>query len=120
MSMLDQFQELDRLILDNTHPPVVSILRNQLSLLREQTEAYQAASDKQDETLATQANTIAALQMEFAKGRVANAECEKQLSDMKARDKSEFYDWVRQRSNNQAELRKRDNLPEDDLIRRRS
>ena len=62
MSMIEQFQKLDNLIVENTQPPVRTMLRNQLALTREQVEAYQAASDKQDETLAKQAETIAALQ----------------------------------------------------------
>ncbi len=62
MGMLDQFQKLDELIVENTRPPIRTMLRNQLALTREQVEAYQAASDKQDHTLSRQAKTIAALQ----------------------------------------------------------
>ena len=67
MSMLDQFQKLDDLIVEHTQPPTRAILRNQLALTREQVEAYQAASDKQDQTLSSQAEAIAALQEENRK-----------------------------------------------------
>lgn len=77
MSMIDQFQKLDDLIVEHTQPPVRAILRNQLALTREQVEAYQAASDKQDQTLAKQAEAIAELQK-------AKAEVDRQLEDMKA------------------------------------
>jgi len=66
MSMMDQFQKLDDLIIEHTQPPVRTMLRNQLALTREQIEAYQAASDKQDQALAAQAETIAALQQQKA------------------------------------------------------
>ena len=58
MSILGQYQKLDDLILKLTVPPVCPKLRNQLALAREQVEAYQAASDKQDQTLARQAEAI--------------------------------------------------------------
>lgn len=67
MSLMDQFQKLDDLIIEHTSPPVQSILRNQLALTREQIEAYQAASDKQDATLQRQLEAIAELQEEKAK-----------------------------------------------------
>ncbi len=67
MSLMDQFQKLDELILEHTSPPVQAILRNQLALTREQIEAYQAASDKQDATLQKQAEAIAELQEEKKK-----------------------------------------------------
>ena len=72
MSMIDQFQKLDDLIVEHTQPPVRSILRNQLALTREQVEAYQAASDEQDKTLSRQAQEIERLM-------VANADLEKKL-----------------------------------------
>jgi hypothetical protein len=62
MDVIAQFEELDNLIRENTKPPVTPKLRSKLSLMREQIEAYQATSDKQDETLATQAQTITKLQ----------------------------------------------------------
>ncbi len=64
MSILDLFQKLDDLIVEHTQPPAQSILRNQLALTREQIEAYQAASDKQDQTLAAQIQTIERLMKE--------------------------------------------------------
>jgi hypothetical protein len=67
MSLMDQFQKLDDLIVEHTLPPAQTILRNQLALAREQIEAYQAASDKQDATLERQANAIAELQEEKKK-----------------------------------------------------
>ena len=36
MSILDQFQKLDNLIIEHTQPPVRTVLRNQLALAREQ------------------------------------------------------------------------------------
>lgn len=77
MSMIDQFQKLDDLIVEHTNPPVRTILRNQLALTREQLEAYQASSDRQDQTLAAQAETIAELQN-------AKAKVDRQLAEMKA------------------------------------
>lgn len=62
MSMIDQFQKLDDLIFELTQDKVRATLRHQLALTREQVEAYQATSDKQDKTLAKQAETIAELQ----------------------------------------------------------
>lgn len=62
--MIDQFQKLDDLIIEHTQPPVLAMLRNQLALTRGQVESYQAASDKQDETLATQVETIDRLMKE--------------------------------------------------------
>lgn len=70
--MLDQFQKLDDLIVEHTLPPARTILRNQLALTREQVEAYQAASDKQDATLAKQAEAIGELE-EKNKSLVATA-----------------------------------------------
>jgi hypothetical protein len=67
MGLMDQFQKLDDLILEHTLPPVQAALRNQLALTREQVEAYQATSDKQDATLQRQANAIAELQEERKK-----------------------------------------------------
>jgi len=64
MSMIDQFQKLDALIVEHTQPPVTGVLRGQLALTREQVEAYQAASDKQDQTLAAQVEAMATLQSE--------------------------------------------------------
>ena len=70
MSMIEQFQKLDDLIGEQTSSPVQSILRNQLHLTREQVEAYQAASDKQDETLARQVQTISELRSQLDTGRL--------------------------------------------------
>jgi len=67
MSLIDQFQKLDDLIRIHTTPEVQAILRNQLHLATEQIEAYQASSDKQDATLARQAETIANLEKENAR-----------------------------------------------------
>lgn len=64
MTTIDQLQKLDALIVQHTQPPVTSVLRNQLSLTIEQCEAYQAASDKQDQTLAAQLETIERLMKE--------------------------------------------------------
>ena len=64
MSILDQFLKLDDLIVEHTKPPAQTMLRNQLALTREQIEAYQAASDKQDQTLAAQIETIERLMKE--------------------------------------------------------
>lgn len=64
MSIIDQFQKLEDLIIEHTKPPVQTMLRNQLALTREQVEAYQASSDKQDETLAAQIAEIGRLQQQ--------------------------------------------------------
>src|SRR6266571_3595197 len=64
MGVLDQLQKLDDLIIEHTEPPTRTVLRNQLALTREQIEAYQAASDRQDQTLSRQAETIEELQKE--------------------------------------------------------
>lgn len=58
MTIITHLQELDNLIVESTKPPVTAKLRNKLALIIEQAEAYQASSDKQDETLAAQAQTI--------------------------------------------------------------
>ena len=62
MSLLDQLQKLDALFIEHTMPPVTPILRRHLALTVEQIEAYSAASERQDQTLATQAQTVAELQ----------------------------------------------------------
>jgi hypothetical protein len=62
MGILDQFQKLEDLIIEHTQPPTRTRLRNQLALTREQLEAYQASSDRQDHTLSRQAKTITTLQ----------------------------------------------------------
>ena len=61
MSMNDQLQKLVDLINEQTQPPVRDELRFQVELMREQVEAYQASSDKQDETLAAQLRRITEL-----------------------------------------------------------
>jgi len=58
MSMMDQFQRLDNLIIGTTVGEVRVRLRYQLALTREQIEAYQQSSDRQDQTLAAQIETI--------------------------------------------------------------
>jgi hypothetical protein len=73
MSMIDQFQKLDDLIKKHTESEVTTILRGQLALTQEQVEAYQAASDKQDRTLSSQAEAIAELQEENKELVAANA-----------------------------------------------
>lgn len=83
--MIDQFQKLDALIVEHTKQPVRILLRNQLALTREQVEAYQASSNRQDQTLAAQAETITALQQ-------AKSEVEKQLADLKAKNQMAFDD----------------------------
>ena len=77
MSIFDQFQKLDDLIILHTKTPVTAILRGQLALTREQIEAYQASSDKQDQTLAAQIETIERLVKENAK---VQAELQKKQS----------------------------------------
>ena len=65
--MISQFDKLDDLIIEHTKPPVTSMLRNQLAATREQIEAYQAASDKQVQTVEAQAEMITHLQEHNAK-----------------------------------------------------
>jgi len=55
---MDQFQRLDNLIIGTTVGEVRVRLRYQLALTREQIEAYQQSSDRQDQTLAAQIETI--------------------------------------------------------------
>ena len=83
MSMLDQFQKLDDLILERTQPPVRTVLRGQLALTREQVEAYQEASDRQDETLARQAEEIAALGQAKAKADRLDVKLQAEIKDLK-------------------------------------
>jgi hypothetical protein len=64
--ILSQFQRLEELIIEHTRAPTTIILRNQLNLVREQIEAYQASSDRQDKTLAAQLETVTALQKQIA------------------------------------------------------
>ena len=66
MNIIEHLQRLDALIVNHTRPPVTAILRNQLALCTEHVEAYQASSDKQDHTLATQIETIERLMKENA------------------------------------------------------
>jgi PIN domain nuclease of toxin-antitoxin system len=68
------------------------------ALTREQIEAYQAAWDKQNQILAAQAETITALQH-------AKTEVEKQLLDMKARNKKATDDWLGDEAEKQRRLR---------------
>ena len=70
MRMIEQYQKLDDLIVEHTTPPVQGILRYQLAMTREQVEAYQAASDSQDATLARQAETISELQSQLDASRL--------------------------------------------------
>jgi uncharacterized membrane protein YqiK len=88
MSMLDQFQKLDDLIIEHAQPPVRTMLRNQLALTREQVEAYQAASNKQDETLTRQAEAIAGAQKaeQEAVARAAALQAEINRRDSEAGD----------------------------------
>lgn len=60
-------QELDDLIIEHTRPPATTILRNKLSTLREQMEAYVATNEQvaADVVKLKQAHT--ALQEEHAK-----------------------------------------------------
>src|SRR2546425_9331925 len=58
MNLIANLQKLDDLIVEHTRPPVTAMLRRQLSFAIEEAEAYQASSDKQDHTLATQIETI--------------------------------------------------------------
>jgi hypothetical protein len=76
MNLIEQLTDLDRRIIDLTKPPITTELRNKLSLAIEQAEAYQAASDKQDNTLAKQVETITKLQEENKKLIEANTERE--------------------------------------------
>jgi len=103
MSMIDQFQKLDDLIVERTTPEVCAMLRNQLSLTREQIEAYQESSDRQDQTLATQAKTIATLQDE-------NKKLVATITEMESNKKRKLDDWFREQAQKQAEITKRHTL----------
>jgi hypothetical protein len=106
MSMLNQFQKLDDLIVELTQPPVRATLRNQLALTREQVEAYQASSDKQDQTLAAQLDTITTLQND-------KANLEKQLADIRSRDKAVLSDFYAQQQAKARKLRESHTLTHD-------
>jgi hypothetical protein len=67
MSMLEQFQKLDDLIIEHTGPPIQVILRNQLALTHEQVEAHQDSSDAQDRTLQAQLERISDLEEQVKK-----------------------------------------------------
>lgn len=66
MNIIEHLQRLDALIIEHTKPPVTPILRRELAFAIEQCEAYQAASDKQDQTLSAQVETIERLMKENA------------------------------------------------------
>jgi cell division protein FtsB len=74
MNIVEHLQRLDTLIIEHTKPPVTAILRHELSLATEQGEAYQASSDKQDQTLAAQAQKIDQLMKENQDLIAANAQ----------------------------------------------
>jgi hypothetical protein len=105
MSMLEQFQKLDDIIFELTEPPVRTRLRNQLALTREQVEAHQAASDRQDQTLQRQAETIEALQNE-------NVALKKKIADADdgAARKQRLSDWFDEQRRKQTEMRRRHSL----------
>ena len=103
MSMIEQFQKLDDRIMEHTTSSVRTILRNQIALAREQVEAYQASSDKQDETLARQAKAIAELQQ-------ANANLEKQLTDLKASNQNAADDYLAEAARKHREYLKKRSL----------
>ena len=83
MGILDQFQMIDDLIFKLTVPPVRTELRHQLAAAREQVEAYQASSDKQDETLARQVEAIAALEEKNMKAGKQIAKLQAEKEDLK-------------------------------------
>jgi hypothetical protein len=86
MSMLDDFAKLETLIIENTEPAVQARLRSQLSIVRERVEAYQASSDRQDQTLKEQLNTIERLTEE--KNRlIAELENQKRAQSLKTLEK---------------------------------
>ena len=87
MSMIEQFQKLDDLIIEHTAPPVLSLLRNQLALTREQVEAYQERSDQQDATLSAQLKAYDAL-AEKVKQLTAKIE------QMETKEKKDHNDWM--------------------------
>jgi hypothetical protein len=103
MSIIEQFQKLDDLIFEHTQPPVRTILRNQLALTREQVEAYQASSDRQDETLSAQAQAIAQLQQE-------NKQLVSQKEEAERRRIAEGDETLRADLKKQEEARKRRSL----------
>jgi len=81
MTIIEHLQRLDALIVENTKPPVTAMLRNQLALAIEQCEAYQAAADKQDQTLAAQIKTIERLMK-------ANEDLNMTIADLQASNKA--------------------------------
>ena len=89
MNIIEHLQRLDALIIEHTEPPVTSMLRRELSFATEQCEAYQASSDKQDQTLARQAQTITALQEE-------NNQLITAITEAKSKNKKISDDWWRE------------------------
>lgn len=67
MNITLAFQDLDDLIIKNTSPPATPILRNKLSLLREQTEAYITEKEKVGALLAEAQAENAALKLALPK-----------------------------------------------------
>jgi len=110
MGMLEQFQKLDGLIIDHTEPPVRTTLRNQLALTREQVEAYQSASDSQDQTLAAQIEAITGLQKEKADLAKRIIELENQIATMRSQKKDEFYECLAREQEEQRKILQRHTL----------
>ncbi len=91
MNIIEHLQRLDALIVEHTKPPVTAMLRRELSFATEQCEAYQASSDKQDQTLERQAQTIAALQDQ-------NKQLIATIAKSQAQDKQKSDDWWREKA----------------------
>ena len=79
MNLISNLQELDQLIVEKTKGAGTSALRNKLASAIEQAEAYQQNSDRQEETLARQIETIAKLQAE-------KAELAQEISQLKSQN----------------------------------
>src|SRR5579883_3146059 len=86
MSLMTQFQKLDDLIKEHTEQPLQNKLRGQLALTREQIEAFQENSDRQDATLKKQLERITELQDE-------NGRLKDDLHRLKNQHAEEVYLW---------------------------
>ena len=93
MNILSHLQKLNDLIIEHTKPPVTAKLRNKLSLAIEQAEAHSAAVDRQEQTLATQIETIERLEKEKQALLAENAQMKDTTAKRNAwRDASEKHE----------------------------
>jgi hypothetical protein len=83
MNIVEHLQALDKLIIEQTKPPVTAMLRNKLWFPLQQAEAHADAVAKQDETLARHIQTFERLTEENKKLKDENKNL---IEKMAARD----------------------------------